>query len=122
MCTKYKIGNEVQRVSDTSKIGTVVELCEIHEGVQLHGEPSSSRPTHTLMLLLEFEARSARALDRFRDHVLDGVAIGVHVEHTAQRIELLAEPGTEHCEGRLLERLLQRRVPRTVTTSIESGR
>ncbi len=34
MCTKYKIGNEVQRVSDPSKIGTVVEICEIHAGVQ----------------------------------------------------------------------------------------
>ena len=34
MTPKYKVGDEVQCVSDPSRIGTVVEVCEVHAGVQ----------------------------------------------------------------------------------------
>jgi superfamily II DNA or RNA helicase len=34
LTTKYKIGNEVQSISDPNLIGTIVEVCELHAGVQ----------------------------------------------------------------------------------------
>ena len=34
MTLKYKVGDEVQCVSDPSRIGTVVEVSEVHAGVQ----------------------------------------------------------------------------------------
>jgi len=34
MTARYKVGDEVQCISDPSRIGTVVEICEVHAGVQ----------------------------------------------------------------------------------------
>jgi len=34
MSAKYRVGDEVQCISDPSRIGTVVEICELHAGVQ----------------------------------------------------------------------------------------
>ena len=34
MSTKFNVGDEVQCVSDPSRIGTVVETCEVHAGIQ----------------------------------------------------------------------------------------
>jgi len=34
MSTKFNVGDEVQCVSDPSRIGTVVEICEVHAGIQ----------------------------------------------------------------------------------------
>jgi len=34
MSAKYTVGDEVQCVSDPSLIGTVVEVCEFHAGIQ----------------------------------------------------------------------------------------
>jgi len=34
MSPKYKVGDEVQCVSDPSRIGTIVEICEVHADVQ----------------------------------------------------------------------------------------
>jgi len=36
MSPKFRIGDEVQSVSDPSRIGTVVEICEIHAGIQYY--------------------------------------------------------------------------------------
>ncbi len=51
MESKFKIGDEVQCVSDPSRIGTVVEICENHAGVQWYrinygplGRPKQAEP------------------------------------------------------------------------------
>ena len=36
MQPKFKIGNEIQSVNDPSRSGTVVEICEIHAGIQYY--------------------------------------------------------------------------------------
>lgn len=36
MSPKFKIGDEVQRVSEPNQIGTVVEICEHHAGIQYY--------------------------------------------------------------------------------------
>ena len=36
MSPKFKIGDEVQSISDPSRIGTVVEVCEVHAGIQYY--------------------------------------------------------------------------------------
>jgi len=36
MKSKYKIGDEIQLISDPNRIGTIVEVCEIHAGIQYY--------------------------------------------------------------------------------------
>jgi hypothetical protein len=31
---KFNLGDEVQSISDPTRIGTIVEICELHAGVQ----------------------------------------------------------------------------------------
>ena len=36
MSAKYKIGDEVQSTADPNRIGTVVEVCDVHAGIQYY--------------------------------------------------------------------------------------
>ena len=69
MTPKYKVGDEVQCVSDPSRIGTVVEVCEVHAGVQWYrvnfgvaGRPKMS----------EIDLRPFVPADKPSDNLLNG--------------------------------------------------